>query len=292
MIDADAFLNEFKDLSKEELIERIHKLYAIVEEDVRIKFLALLNKLDDDQHFETIENYFISDSNAEVRIEAAKLLAFNYEGKKALKPLIWVIKNEEDLDVKLTAIRLLVALSYREEYRDIIEKSLKNLLKCKEDKIKIEVIQSIGILNIQSAYKDLISLLGSTNNSFIKTRAIQSLGELKCTRAVPLLLKNLGKESYDLWYFAFHALKKTVGNNLKNLLVQKLKTLKNNEVGYEKSLLQKGIIKALGRVGDKDQARILLKFLDNDHYWVRCEVKTALDNLEPEWRAKYEINKQ
>lgn len=287
MIDAESFLNEFKDLSKEELIERIHNLYPIVDEPTRIKFLTLLNAMQDNSHFERVENYFISDSNPEVRIEAARLLAFNYHRKKAIKPLIWVIKNEQDFNVQLTAIRLLVALSYLRKFDDIIENTLIDLLKCKDPKIKIEVLQSIGILKIKSAYEELISLLGSSEKKLVKTRAIQALGELKCIKAVPLLIENLGKESYDLWHFSFHALKRILGNGLRDLLVEKLKEMENKEDNYDQSLLKKGLIKAIGEIGNKNQINLLLNLLDDVHYWVRDEVEQSLEKIEPKWREKY-----
>jgi len=287
LIDAESFLNEFKDLSKDELIKRIHNLYPRVDEPTRIKFLTLLNAMQDNKHFDKVENYFISDSNPEVRVEAARLLAFNYHGKKAIKPLIWVIKNEEDFDVRLTAIRLLVALSYMSKFDHIIVDTLIDLLKCKDPKIKTEVIQSIGILKIKSAHKELISLLGSSKKKLVKIRAIQALGELKCLKAIPLLIENLGNESNDLWHFSFHALKKIVGRDLRDLLIEKLKELENKEENYKQSLLKKGIIKTLGEIGNKNQIDLLLNLLDDEHYWVRNEVKHALEKIEPKWREKY-----
>lgn len=291
MIDADSFLNEFKDLSKDELIERIHKLYTIVDDTTRIKFLNLLNKLQDNTHFDKVENYFISDSNPEVKVEAAKLLAFNYEGMKAIKPLIWVIENEKSLDVRLTAIRLLVALSCTGKFDDVIHNILKDLLASKEYRIKMEVIESIEILQITSAFEDLISLLGSSEKNVLKTKIIRALGELKCERAIPFLVDHLGKESFDLWYFSFHALKNILGEKLLEILVRELKQLmgqeNEKELTYTQTLRLKGIIQAIGMIGTENEARKLIKLVKHDQYWVQDEVIKALDKIEPQWREKY-----
>ncbi|MBD3194449.1 MAG: hypothetical protein GF317_05290, partial [Candidatus Lokiarchaeota archaeon] len=95
MIDPDSLLKQLKGIGKEELIERLHKIYPTVDKKTRIKFLTLLNTMHDNTHFDVIENYFISDEDPEVRIEAAKCLAFNHTGKRAIEPLIWVINNEK-----------------------------------------------------------------------------------------------------------------------------------------------------------------------------------------------------
>ena len=80
----DSIIKDLNKLSKSEAIERLHGLYSIADaKNARIKILEKLNELQDKTHFNEIENYFISDEDPEVRIEAAKLLAFNYNEKKS-----------------------------------------------------------------------------------------------------------------------------------------------------------------------------------------------------------------
>jgi len=286
LIDPDALLNELDNIGRPELIERLHKIYPTTDKEIRIKFLTLLNKLRDNSHFEKVENYFISDEDPEVRIEAAKLLAFNYNGKKAIKPLIWVIENEMDLDVRLAALRLLVALWHREEFKDKIEETLLELLKSKEPKLKMEVIQSIGILKIKTATEELLTLLQS-DKKLVKIRAIQTIGKLESIKAVPFLIENLRTESYDIWFYSFNALKKTLGDELPELIINKLKHIKQKEDTYQKALLEKGLIKVLGEIGDKQNSELILEFLNSDYYWLSNEAKQALDKIDPKWREKY-----
>ncbi|HEY0087214.1 MAG TPA: HEAT repeat domain-containing protein, partial [Candidatus Lokiarchaeia archaeon] len=112
MPNPDEIYKNINQIGRIEVIKQLHELYSLTEDKkVRIRILELLNQLSDKAHFNEIESYFISDEDPYVRIEAAKLLAFNYEDKKAIKPLIWVIENEVAKDVKKTALRLLVALA-------------------------------------------------------------------------------------------------------------------------------------------------------------------------------------
>lgn len=286
MIDPDSLLKELENVGKPELIERLHKIYPTTDKETRIKFLTLLNKLKDNTHFDKVENYFISDEDAEVRIEAAKLLAFNYTGEKAIKPLIWVIDNEKDLDVRLTALRLLVALWHRDQFKEKIKETLLELLKTREPKLRMEVVQSLGILKIKSATEELISLLHD-DKKLVKIRVIQTLGKLESTKAVPFLIENLGTESYDIWYFSFNSLKKILDGKLSDLLVKKLKQVKKKERNYDNALLLKGIIRALGEVGNKEFTELIIEFLDSDYYWLTDVAKQSLDKIDPQWRENF-----
>ncbi|TXT62636.1 MAG: hypothetical protein BAJALOKI3v1_530016 [Promethearchaeota archaeon] len=286
MIDPDSLLNELENVGRPELIERLHKIYPTTDKETRIKFLTLLNRLRDNQHFDKVENYFISDEDAEVRIEAAKLLAFNYNCKKAIKPLIWVIENEQDLDVQLTALRLLVALWHRDEFKEKIKDTLFHFLKSREPKLKMEVIQSIGILKIKSATEELIGLLHA-DKKLVKLRAIQAIGKLGSIKAVPYLIESLGSESYDVWYFAFNALQKILDDKLSDLLIKKIKHSMKKEEDYETALLQKGIIRALGEIGKKDVMELISDFLESKYYFLESEAKQALGKIDSEWKEKY-----
>ncbi|TFG13403.1 MAG: HEAT repeat domain-containing protein [Promethearchaeota archaeon] len=285
----------FKDLDKmgkHEAIEKLHTLYSAVEDTItRIKILQKLNELQDSTHFEEIENYFISDEDSDVRIEAAKLLAFNYNTKraKAIKPLIWVLENEKKNEIKSTAIRLLVPLALRKEYRNTIIPSFKNILQTKEDYLKMEIAEALGFLKENSAADDLVEMLKSTNNQ-VRIKAIEALNNLNIfpKTAIPYLLNNLGLESYDIWRFSFNILKNKLGEKqfLQHLLKILEDTKKNNDtlsVGY----LRRGIIRALGEIGNKKAIPSLIHSLKDWHDWVREEAIKALNIIDPNWKIHY-----
>lgn len=288
----DSILKDLDKISKSEAIERLHDLYSIADaKKTRIKILEMLNELQDKTHFKQIENYFISDEDPEVRIEAAKLLAFNYNEKKAkaIRPLIWVLENEKKNEIKLTAIRLLVPLAYRREYRSLIIESLKNMLRSKEDSLKMEAAESLGYLKEDSAAKDLVEMLKSSNKQ-VRICAIGALGNLNHypETATPYLLDCLGLDSYDLWRFAFEALKKKLSATI---LINRLLTILDKTKKYDDNLsvgnLRRGIIKALGELGNKRAINSLINALKDWHYWVREEAVDALNKIEPKWKVKY-----
>ena len=192
----DKILKDLNKISRSEAIERLHGVYSITDaKTTRVKILEALNELQDKTHFEEIENYFISDEDPDVRIEAAKLLAFNYNERKAkaIQPLIWVLENEQKYEVKLTAIRLLVPLAYRSEYRALIIESLKKVLRGRDDNLKIEAAESLGFLKENSASNDLVKMLKSSNKQ-IRICAIEALSNLTPfpDAAIPNLLDCLG----------------------------------------------------------------------------------------------------
>jgi HEAT repeat protein len=288
----DALIRHLDKLSRNEAIERLHNLYTVVDDkSSRIKILELLNELRDSSHFEEIENYFISDTDSDVRIEAAKLLAFNYleQRGKAIQPLIWVLENEVKPEIKYTALRLLVPLANRSEYRKLVIHSLKNALKSKYDKMKMEAAESLGFLKERGATDDLIELLKDSNIQ-VRISAIQALNNLDeiPQKAIPLLLSNLGLESYDLWEFAYKSLKKNLGKKkLTDVLLKILKATKLDKRDINTAYLRRGIVKALGKLGDERLINPLIDVLKDWHYFVVEETIRSLDNIDANWRENY-----
>lgn len=284
----DAILAELEKIGKIEVIEKLHNHYSMSDKNNRLRILEILNQLEDDAHFEKIENYFVSDEDAEVRIEAAKVLAFNYKKSKAIKPLIWVLENEKRNDVKYIVLRLLVALAYQEEYRDLIVDTLKKMLKAGDDLLKMDSAESLGMLEVHSVVGDLIELLKSSNNKLVKIKAIQALGNIKSEKAVPLLVDHLGLDSFDVWRFSFDALRSILGDQrLIDLLLKGLDDIEEMEDNVENGLLKRGIIKALGELSDKRAIPQLISALKDYFYWVNEEAVDALDRIDSSWREEY-----
>jgi HEAT repeat protein len=274
---------------RSELIEKLHEVYYSSEKEERIKILQKLNYLNDAKHFDQIESYFISDENPEVRLEAAKVLAFNYEKPEAIEPIIWVLKNERDKSLKITAVRLLVSIvELHEKFRNEIIDILETLLKSRDIKLKLEAIESLTILNDKSIVNELINLTNSKNR-LVKNRAIQALGDLGSDKAVPYLIKGLGVDSYDVWKFTFNSLRKLIPDELPKILINKLEKLNQQVDSFEKALFKKGIIKALGEIREDEKHEIypILNCLNDKYYWVRHEAVDALDKIDPNWKKTY-----
>jgi len=281
----DEIYKNINQIGRIEVIKQLHELYSLTEDKkVRIRILELLNQLSDKAHFNEIESYFISDEDPYVRIEAAKLLAFNYEDKKAIKPLIWVIENEVAKDLKNTALRLLVALAQvKKEHLKVVVEILKKILKSRDDQFKMEAIESLGILEELSSIDDLINELDS-NNKLIRIRAIKALEHLKSEKAIPHLLRQLSIESLDVWKTAFIALKNVCGNSTIDYLLQMLSETENSS---DQESLLRGIIKVLGQLEDKNAILPLLNLLKTNNRLLKSEIIEALDKIDKNWAEYY-----
>jgi HEAT repeat protein len=293
----NSIIKDLDKIGKKEAIERLHNLYSITDDiDSRIKILELLNELKDATHFKDIENYFLSDENSLVRIEAAKLLAFNYINQKvkAINPLIWVLENEQKQEVKYTALQLLLPLAFQQEYRETIIKSLKRALNSNDDKLKMDAVEALDIIKEESAAEDIFRILDSPNIQ-VRVKVIKALGNFHYQKAIPHLIYNLGLDSEYVWNYSFEALKKVVGNQiLVDLLLEHLEKSKKIEDETNKIYLKRGLIKALGNLGDKKSILPLIDVLKDWHYLVYEEAIIALNKIEPKWieKFRYELKRK
>lgn len=279
MLEPDTIYNKISDLGKERVIENLHNIYPKSSKKDRIRILEILNRIDDTTHFEIIENYFISDENPEVRIEAAKLLAFNYDKKRAIKPLIWMLEREREYEIKTQLIHLLAALSYKKDFRQIIVKTLSNLLEEDNVKIKLDAIESLILIKEPSMTDKLIKLLNS-EHKLVRLRAIRALGSLRVQKVVPFLLENFKQEGLDEWRITFEALQKILGKYLPTILLEKFKRSESQKELKETAKLRYGIAKAMGELKDKKFVKPLQKMEKDKHfYWVREMATEALRKI-------------
>ncbi len=281
----DAVAKELQNAGRLETIEKLHRMYSVSDRHGRLRILELLNELGDDEHFQEIESYFISDEDTEVRIEAGKNLAMNYKTNKAIKPLIWVLENEKNNETKYSVLNLLVAMSYREEFRPTIVETLKKLLKSTDDKLKMIAAESLGIMEEQSVIDDLIELLKSPNK-LVLIKAIQSLGNLKNNKAAPFLIDRFKLESFDVWKYIYDSLISILGAEmLTDLLLEVLRKTDDMDDTIENSMLKRSVIKALGELGDK---RAIPQLIDGlKEYWASDEAQEALNKINSNWQEEF-----
>ena len=288
--DPDKLWADLEKIGNSECIQRLHNLYSGTDKPkIRQRILTMLNKLEDNTHFDDVENYFLSDEDSQVRIEAAKLLAFNYDKARAIRPLIWVFENfenEPEEQIRITALRLLVALAYKKEFRNLIIETLNKLLRGHDDKLKQEAIESLGILKEPSANSCLRELLNSPKLS-VRARAIKALGEIGNKEMAPDIIKNLGHEGSDIWSISFEALKKMLNGNIFETLVKTLQVAEQKPKDRESASLRRGIIRALGKLNDPKATKILIHSLEDEFYWVRWEAIEALDRINPKWKEEH-----
>ena len=114
-------------------------------------------------------------------------------------------------------------------------------------------------------------------------RAMEALKKLKSKDAVPHLIKKLDGTRLDIWQLALNSLKKIEDGNLENILIDTLENIKQSE---KLRNLKKGLIKALGNLGNTDSLKLLIKFLDIDDFELRKTAESALEQIHPKWKTK------
>ncbi len=284
----ESIIEQADKIGKEETIRRLHNIYSLSDDkEIRIKILEYLNRLNDKTHLKEIENYFVSDEEPEVRIEAAKLLAFNYEGNIAIEPLIWVLKNEKKIEIRRTALSLLIPLARKEEFRGYIIDVLKEALMSTDKRIQMDAAESFGMLKESSAIDALIETFKIAEKN-VRIKIIQTLEALKARDAIPYLIDNLNLKSLDEWKFTLEALLGLLSRKqLNERLLHKLEELNNKESNYENAEFKQGLIRALGVLGFEDSVPYLIELLKEYHDWLREEALLALDKIDLNWKEKY-----
>ncbi len=289
-------LNNLDKLDRNEALEQLHSYYSLAKTSKeRIKILEILNEFGDHTHYSEIESYFVSDEDPEVKIEAAKLLAFNYSDKKAIQPMIWVLNNESKMEVKLTAIRLLTAyISKKNFYNDIVF-AINNQLLSEDKYMIIEAAESISIIGDSHFESNLIKSLDH-KDKLVRGKIIQALGDIESTKSIPFILRNLSLSSLDLWNHAFVALQAlTTAETLEKLLLKGIERLDTcGSLRREEIIdLTRGFVKALGELRSIDSIPTLLKLLAKNDYLLRREIISALNLIDFSWKDKFKqvINK-
>lgn len=242
-----------------------------------------MNRLSDNSHFELFESYLLSDEDYSVRMEAAKVLLFNYNTKRAISPLLWIYEHEKHSKIKAEILKFFIVIAKKDpRYLGKVKEMIKKGLKSRSVQLKLEAIEGCGVLNLESFTPHLITSL-ETSKTAIQMRAMEALKKLKSKDAVPHLIKKLDGTRLDIWQLALNSLKKIEDGNLENILIDTLENIKQSE---KLRNLKKGLIKALGNLGNTDSLKLLIKFLDIDDFELRKTAESALEQIHPKWKTK------
>ncbi|MGV9172462.1 MAG: HEAT repeat domain-containing protein [Promethearchaeia archaeon] len=269
-------------MEREEKIVKLHDLYSKTDEiKERRRILEILNRLSDEMHFEKFESYLLSDEDPMVRIEAAKILLFNYDIHKVIDPLLWIYEHDANIKLKCEILRFFIVLAEKNsKYIPKVKELLSIAIESKEISLKTEAICGFSALHLESSVSQIIKVLKSPNR-MVQISALEALKDLRSKKTVSHLIRKLDSPRSDLWMLALNALKEIEKDNLGFLLMDTLKKLKNST---KIKNLKKGLIKALGILGRSDASELLLEFLEVDDYELRKTTELALDKITPKWR--------
>ncbi|NVM36569.1 MAG: leucine-rich repeat domain-containing protein [Candidatus Lokiarchaeota archaeon] len=143
------------------LIDDIHD-YDDNTRIMSIKFLELL-KTKDEKIFNFLENLLISDSNEQIRGQAARILIFNFP-EKSLNPIIWALMHDKADSCLIQIIKSIENFS---------NKKLKLVLK------KIKYVNFKGSIFFPSEYYPLINLNNKNIDNIGKIKNVENLTNIK-----------------------------------------------------------------------------------------------------------------
>ncbi len=290
---------------KEAVPELMESLKIKVDEEwVCFSAIEALTKLGDDRSVSSIVALLTSPSEA-IRFAAIEALG-NIGSPLAIKPLVDHIPRIDGFE-KNTAIKSLVQIG------DIpsipgVSKSLIQLLKEGEWDDKLIAIKGLVTIDEKSAIHHMIDLAGSFDtsvpdnedkvikikdsvqaygcNDYLlntltddslkfrgKSIAIDIIGNLKCRKAVPTLVKLLKSEYRDVKRSAVDSLGKIGSEEATECLI--------DSINEHDSHVRKNAIISLGKIGDKAAFEPLMKFLHTEKYNdVICEFIKSLLNID------------
>ncbi len=226
---------------------------------IRKEALKVLGEIGGKKIFSTLVQAS-KDKYEKIREEAAFAIGRNPEGKE--HHLIDLL-NDKNVDVRIAAI-----ISIRNI--DGITKAIDPLIKLLEDpeeKVRIEAIKTLGILDAQISAKDIAKFLND-KSEMVRLEAIKTLGKLKFPDVLDSLTESLKDKNSFIRREAVGALGR-IGDNKSIEPLLKLLEDENRNVVLR-------TIKALGEIGGERAIDPLIKLLKSDDEFIKWEAMWAL----------------
>jgi len=134
----------------------INFLVSIIEnsndENIRLESIKIIHQINhfDNKLYNFIEDLFISDSNAKIRIETAEIIN-KYYLDKSLSLLTWTLKNESNIDCLAIIIKSLIKLNTIES-KKVLFKEVEYIKKIKQ----LKVAQMVSSNHFRKQIKEII----------------------------------------------------------------------------------------------------------------------------------------
>jgi len=238
---------------------------------------SILATIADEQVYEPLLSALLN-PNWIVRMSAAKGLT-RLKDARAIDTLIVVLQDKVPA-VREEACRTIQAIG---------EASISPLLKKLQDpnwRIRLRAVEALSLLKPQAAVAPLMNLVANDSDSAVRQDAIRALGEIGDTHAIPLLLDSLTTPSLQLK--AIEALGDLRASEALPPLIALIQSLPSDAYAdrmegctdpqYKKELPPlEAAVRALGKIGDTTAVPILLQALRNT--LLRQEAAEALTHF-------------
>ena len=191
----------------------------------RLRAINLLRNIDPAVAFELIQAV-VSDSSSRVRYAAISQFATlgTQDKETALKILRGALYHDPEADVQAAAADSIGALQLTEAYDDLAT-AYSNT---SEWIVQMSIIACLGELGVSRSFELLQQALQSENN-LVALTAIGALGELKEPRGIPLLLKFLNNDDWQVRHRLAQALSNYLDTSHANEVLPTLETLAQDD---------------------------------------------------------------
>ncbi|MFX1451304.1 MAG: HEAT repeat domain-containing protein, partial [Promethearchaeota archaeon] len=226
---------------------------------VRKEAIKILGEIGGKRSFPTLVQAS-KDKDNRIRAEAAFAIGKNTEGRE--HHLIELL-NDENVDVKIAAI---ISIRNIDGVTKAID-SLVKLLADPDERVRIELIKTLGILGDKKSAKDIAQFLND-KSEMIRLDTIKTLGKLEYAEVVDSLIELLKDKNSFIRREAVGALGRIGDKKAVEPLLNLLEDENRNVVLRT--------IKSLGELGGERVIDPLIKLLDSDDEFIKWEVMWAL----------------
>lgn len=281
------------------LIEIIDSEKEIESRKEGIKYLGLTcynSTVMKQECFEVLENILISEENLKIKCEAAIALG-KTRFEDALKPLKWILENEEEAekyDLILSSLRGITDIRFGDheislfirflnhDYKPIKEYVVNELIGLSPEELINNLLKSLNNQELSESQKiEIVNLIGFELSSINVTFEDASFLKVK----YPEVISNLNKNKNLLLETIVPNLKATE----KDIMKHSLTILRNIEkdiqedlidfLSYDDFIIRRNAIRLIGELEIKEAVEPLLQHLDDMYDEVTLATIEALGNI-------------
>ena len=234
-------------------IELLINDFSKYKQDKRNNISFILRISKSEKIIEPLIKMLFNNKENDVRTSAAKLLG-DLGGEKGFDPLIKALATEKDNNVRRIIYRALGDVGTEKATEVLIE-----ALTCEKDyKVRDTIVLSLKNVGTEEVIPHLIKTLTEDENSVVQGNAAQALGVIGSKKAIKPLIKTLNttKENKVQWKIAF-ALGKLGYDEAINSIIEALTTA-------EKSHVRIAASNVLEKLGNKKAIKPLINILTTD----------------------------
>ena len=230
--------------------------------ELQIKVVEALGKIGDERAVDVL-CHKLKETEPELRLAAVKSLA-GLSSSTSIEPLMDIIKNDKNLEIKRLAIKALGSIK-----NPVSVPFLMDLYRKRKEEFEDSIVEALYSIEDKRASSVFVSSLESDRPQ-VRFLSAKALGNSDSREAVPALLKTL----YDEDWAVCAEVIKALGKFADTRALEEIKDF----IGHKRSYIRKLAVKAAGNMG-MEASSIILPALKDKHNYVRFSAAIALHNM-------------